>query len=252
MFGGPMKSFLSQQSFRALALVFALVLSVFSLGVQAQNDNVSVSINTLIDQGGSSMNYELTVENRGTVNESFDMWIVVTGPNGYNDLVMNRHFNFRPGRIIIRTRPYMIQGADLGIFTFTINAGTFATGTLIDTDFDTYTRTSVSANEVQINKDIDLTGVPDKMMLVANYPNPFNPSTTISYGLNEDANVSIMIYNALGQEVTTLVNAQQTKGFHSVVWNGRDNSGNQVTSGIYFYRMITGNFVEVKKMLLNK
>lgn len=61
-----------------------------------------------------------------------------------------------------------------------------------------------------------------------------------------------MIYNALGQEVTTLVNAQQTKGFHSVVWNGRDNSGNQVTSGIYFYRMITGNFVEVKKMLLNK
>lgn len=100
------------------------------------------------------------------------------------------------------------------------------------------------------NSDDEL--IPETAVLESNYPNPFNPSTTIRFGLNQDNYVSLKIYNALGQEVATLVNEFRNAGYHDVVWNGTDNSGNQVTSGIYFYRLNTGNFVEVKKMLLTK
>ncbi|MBK6915345.1 MAG: T9SS type A sorting domain-containing protein [Ignavibacteriales bacterium] len=106
-------------------------------------------------------------------------------------------------------------------------------------------------NETTFSVEKEIT-VPLEFKLLQNYPNPFNPSTSISYGLNEDADVSIIIYNALGLEIATLVNNSLPKGFHSVVWNGTDNSGNQVTSGIYFYRMVTGSFVETKKMILLK
>ncbi len=93
---------------------------------------------------------------------------------------------------------------------------------------------------------------PSEYFLSQNYPNPFNPSTTIRFGLNQDDYVSLIIFNVLGQEVATLLNEFQSTGYHNVIWNGTDNSGNQVTSGIYFYRLSTGNFVEVKKMLLTK
>lgn len=104
-------------------------------------------------------------------------------------------------------------------------------------------------NETTVSVEKKIT-IPLELKLLQNYPNPFNPSTAISYGLDEDANVSIIIYNALGLEIATLINNSQPKGLHSVVWNGTDGAGNQVTSGIYFYRMIAGSFVETKKMIL--
>lgn len=84
------------------------------------------------------------------------------------------------------------------------------------------------------------------------YPNPFNPTTTISFSIKEKAPVELIIYNILGQKVRTLLNQPLEPGEHSIVWNGTDNKGRSVASGIYFYRMKAGNYSETKKMVLKK
>ncbi len=98
----------------------------------------------------------------------------------------------------------------------------------------------------------DLEDVASHIGLIDNYPNPFNPETTISYNVNYNENVSIEIYNVKGQLVNTLVNSPQTLGNHKVVWNGRDNNNNKVSSGLYFYKMTNGKYSGTKKMILMK
>src|SRR3990172_3064206 len=83
--------------------------------------------------------------------------------------------------------------------------------------------------------------------LNSNYPNPFNPNTTIKYSIPKDANTTLNVYNALGQLVTTLVNEYQKGGMYEVNFNGAN-----YPSGVYFYRLESGNFVETKKMVLIK
>jgi flagellar hook assembly protein FlgD len=78
-----------------------------------------------------------------------------------------------------------------------------------------------------------------------NYPNPFNPNTTISYELPRAGNVSLKITNTLGQVISTLEDGYKEAGFHQLRWNASN-----VPSGIYFYRLQAGEFVETKKMVL--
>jgi hypothetical protein len=93
---------------------------------------------------------------------------------------------------------------------------------------------------------------PKEFYLSQNYPNPFNPTTTISYGLPVASHVKIDIFNIMGQKVLDLVDEEQTAGFKQVIWNGKDNSGEAVSSGLYFYRIDTKGFVQTKKMLMLK
>lgn len=86
--------------------------------------------------------------------------------------------------------------------------------------------------------------------LHSNYPNPFNPETTISYDLKAPAEVRLSVYNLKGQLVKTLVNTQQSAGKHNVVFDARDDRGNKLSSGIYFYRLIAGDYVKTRKMML--
>lgn len=85
-----------------------------------------------------------------------------------------------------------------------------------------------------------------------NYPNPFNPETTISFSTKEASPVTIGIYNVKGQLVKTLVNETKAAGNHHVVWNGTDNSGRQVSSGVYYYKMNAGKYSSTKKMIMMK
>ncbi len=94
--------------------------------------------------------------------------------------------------------------------------------------------------------------IPLKNELAANYPNPFNPTTTIKYGLKSDSNVNLAIYNLKGQLVKTLVNKHQKAGYHKIVWNGKDNSGKTASSGVYFFRIKAGKFTSTKKMIMLK
>jgi hypothetical protein len=85
-----------------------------------------------------------------------------------------------------------------------------------------------------------------------NYPNPFNPSTTISFRVPEERNVTLTIYNSLGQEVATLLSGSLLSGSHRVVWNGRDKNGRPVASGTYIYRLQAGDFNQSRQMVLLK
>ncbi len=84
------------------------------------------------------------------------------------------------------------------------------------------------------------------------YPNPFNPSTTLSFSLKETALTSLEIYNQKGQLVKNLVNSELEAGTHKYVWNGDDNQGTKVSSGLYFYRLKSGKFSSTRKMVLMK
>ena len=88
--------------------------------------------------------------------------------------------------------------------------------------------------------------------LSANYPNPFNPSTTIDYSIATAGEVNIIVYDMMGREVRTLVSDFATPGSYSVVWDAVNNNGLAVSAGMYVYKMISGDFVEVNKMLLVK
>jgi len=99
-----------------------------------------------------------------------------------------------------------------------------------------------------VNKENDLI----KVKLIGNYPNPFNPQTVIKFQLSKEMPVEINIYNIKGQKVRTLIDEEKEAGSHSIVWNGNDGNNYPVSSGVYFYRMITGEVISSKKMLLLK
>lgn len=88
--------------------------------------------------------------------------------------------------------------------------------------------------------------------LAQNYPNPFNPETTIQFNLPEEQEITIEVFNTKGQKVKQLLKEQMPNGQHSVVWNGKDDTGKPVSSGIYFYRMTSGVNISTKKMILMK
>lgn len=149
------------------------------------------------------------------------------------------------------------------------------TGTQVDMDtanqanFNfSYAKTYTSYNEATDGKPLgaiswfglSLTGInnkissdlPSQYELQQNYPNPFNPTTTIQYSLVKPGEIKLEVYNMLGQLVLTLVDKFQAAGTHSAVWNGSNNYGQKVASGIYFYQLTAGNFVTVKKMIMLK
>jgi hypothetical protein len=88
--------------------------------------------------------------------------------------------------------------------------------------------------------------------LSQNYPNPFNPTTTIKYTIKNPAHVTLKIYNVAGQLVKILANEEKKLGEYTLKWNGRSNSGDPVSTGIYFYKLVTKDFTKTKKMVLLK
>ena len=95
-------------------------------------------------------------------------------------------------------------------------------------------------------------GIISGYYLYQNFPNPFNPSTTISFELPVREMVELNIYNSLGQEVSSLINREFNAGTHQVKWNGLDDSGREAPAGVYFYKIQAGNFQVTNKMLLLK
>ena len=103
-----------------------------------------------------------------------------------------------------------------------------------------------------LDSDDVIVNIPNDYCLMANYPNPFNPSTTIRYGLPEQSDIVLQIYNIKGQLVKTLEKSNQPAGYHEVTWYGKDENGKIVSSGIYFYKLNTDKFISMKRMLLIK
>lgn len=93
---------------------------------------------------------------------------------------------------------------------------------------------------------------PELKFALSNYPNPFNPTTTISFSIPTEGKVNLEVFNAKGQKVNTLVNEVKSAGSHSIVWNGTDSRGNTLNSGVYFYKIKSDRFTSTKKMILLK
>ena len=111
---------------------------------------------------------------------------------------------------------------------------------------------TISSLPTAIRRNDNAVNVVNEFELGNNYPNPFNPVTTISYKVPQASDISIVIYNALGQKIRNLVNGTVQQGSHLVQWNGRNDSGSMMPSGIYFYVLEAGNSRITKKMVLMK
>jgi hypothetical protein len=131
---------------------------------------------------------------------------------------------------------------------------------LARTDSDPDVRASADTAITRITAlDVVVPEIPTSSALLQDYPNPFNPSTTIRYNLAGQARITLKVYNILGQEITTLVDDVEEANEYQIVWDGRNAFGNRVATGVYFYRLEakgiaenTSSFVQVKKMLLIK
>jgi hypothetical protein len=108
--------------------------------------------------------------------------------------------------------------------------------------------------QVHVEEDVGIgsTIIPQITKLQQNIPNPFNPETVIHYSMKDAGRVKIEIFNIKGEKIRTLVNEYKNVGYHSTIWNGKDNSGKTVASGMYFYNMRTEKYHKIRKMLLIK
>jgi len=121
-----------------------------------------------------------------------------------------------------------------------------------------------SQSGLYVNRDIEVTGegtiptstedpeIPSAFALYQNVPNPFNPSTSIIFDLPSAIHVTLDVYNVKGEKIVRLVDRRMTPGRKEIVWNAQSGRGISVTSGIYFYRLIAGEFTETRKMVLLK
>ncbi len=158
----------------------------------------------------------------------------------------------------IRVHWYLVQAvlipiiASVNLFSDTLvvtnlRAGT-ATITVTATDVDnSRITTSFNVTTSGVGVEVAQTAIPTVYSLSQNYPNPFNPSTTIEFGLPTASNVTLKVYNMLGEEVASIVNQAMNAGYHTVTFDG-----SKFTSGMYIYRITAGNFVQVKKMMMLK
>ena len=120
----------------------------------------------------------------------------------------------------------------------------------------TYEENAILATEADIEgvtvSNEPTADLPTTFELDGNYPNPFNPTTTIRYALPEAAPVTLKVYDVMGREVATLVNGTQAAGRYTASWNARNASGQRVSSGIYFYTIEAGTFQQTRQMVLLK
>ena len=94
--------------------------------------------------------------------------------------------------------------------------------------------------------------IPQDILLITNHPNPFNPSTTISFTISESGETNLSIYNISGQKIRELLDSHLPAGSNSILWDGRDDNGAPVSSGIYFVLLVSGTKQAVQKMMLMK
>ncbi|MCH7548923.1 MAG: T9SS type A sorting domain-containing protein [Candidatus Krumholzibacteriota bacterium] len=153
------------------------------------------------------------------------------------------------GRYTFRYQADAMSGSSENV-TIYFEAPGFFPDTLV-TSVDYGSELCVDAELLPIPTSVD-TGTPLPNALYANYPNPFNPTTTIRFDMQTAATVKLSVYNIQGALVRTLVVGERGAGIHEEVWDGRDNGGRLVASGVYFYRLEMSGFVRTRKMLLVK
>ena len=174
--------------------------------------------------------------------------------SNYSNYILNYYTDPKTGELSIAIAGTKPMNSDGNVLNIVFNISKDAKGI-------TNTKLEVNqfvANETDFSKSIstqsiEIIGKPTEYQLSQNYPNPFNPSTIISYDVpDNNVPVSLIIYNIQGQEVKTLINSVQNAGRYKITWDGTNNLGERVSSGIYIYRLQANKFVGVKKLVLLK
>ena len=184
---------------------------------------------------------------------------------GLISMVYERKETLGPGDGIIAELTFRVDDATLDQFEITpfkaTSPGPGHSLSLVYNDWSSgkplvdHVNPQVEGNTVLLTKNPSDPGgaiVPTSYSLGQNFPNPFNPSTTMAYSLKTAGHVRLDIFNILGQNVCTLVDEYQDANNYTKLWDGRDDNGNVVASGIYMYRIKSGDFTDIKKMVLMK
>jgi len=130
---------------------------------------------------------------------------------------------------------------------------TYVYNTRVDSASARQKRTEIDFGTVSVSlSSAHDASLPSTFSLEQNYPNPFNPTTSIDFGLPVASHVRLVVYNMLGQQVTSVIDDDMPAGQHTVTWDGNNDTGGQVATGIYFYRLEADGFKETKKMMLLK
>jgi hypothetical protein len=207
---------------------------------------------------GGSFQYTISATNTGTATTAFDLWIMVTMPTGSNigPLLNVQGLEFAPAQTVTKTKSQSVPGtAPAGIYTYKAYVGEYQIAVWDSASF-TFTKTgldnsgggewSVGLWEDNQQSMLD-SQQPTEYSLNSAYPNPFNPTTEISYSLPEAGKVTLAVYNTLGRQVAVLEDGFKSAGNYSVKFDGRE-----LTSGIYYYTIKMNGFAQTKKMLLIK
>ncbi|MDO9576360.1 MAG: FlgD immunoglobulin-like domain containing protein, partial [Candidatus Cloacimonadales bacterium] len=231
----------------------------FSISLPAGTYDIEVSLEYYTTVSGITI--EVTAGSITTIDGINLIWIPVFNPpqnlivDPFTGLITWDPPEPYPGAVLIgynvflddMTTPIGTTASTEWQYTYLINGQLYAFGIsavydlgeseIVVVEF-TYTGTGVENNLISVTE------------LSGNYPNPFNPTTTIAFSLKEDSQVILEVYNVKGESIKQLVSDQLSAGQHSVVWNGTDNSGKPVSSGIYFYKLRSKNFSSTRKMIL--
>jgi len=213
----------------------------------------------VIPPTGGSFNWTIQIQNTGTSLAVFSTWTNVTLPSGTTTgpLLLRTGIHMLPGGSISRLMTQFVPaGAPPGEYTYNAYAGGYPSN-IIDEDHFPFTK-AIGDNSGGLINDWTITGwddapdvvvntVPNEFFLSQNYPNPFNPVTNISFGLPDAGMVKLEVFNIVGQRVATLVDGKMDMGYHTVSWNA-DN----MSSGVYFYKITAGDHSSIKKCVLMK
>ena len=173
-------------------------------------------------------------------------------PLGGSELAAPQVLSDKEGVLALVAHGDLVSDGEVAL-SLVFRAKTEIENTVIEiTDSQTYD-SEFGFNRLALPAPVQLQTRPEVFALANNYPNPFNPATTIKYALPQAADVELTVYNVVGQPVRTLVAEHQSAGRYVVEWDATNDNGHSLASGMYFYRLaVGGEFLEVKKMLLLK
>ena len=209
---------------------------------------------------GGNFDYNVEIANTGTTPDAADIWLDVTLPSGSTtEPVLIRYaLGLGAGESLSRDMNQSIPGrAPAGDYTYNAYAGSYISGTIFSEDHFDFDKSGFDANgvgdwlltgwEEESSNVSAITHLPERYELSSASPNPFNPSTGITFALPDAGNVKLVVFNTLGRQVATLSDGWKAAGWYTAAFDG-----SQLSSGIYFYTLQAGDFVQTKKMLLVK
>ena len=241
-------------------LVFDAATRTLSGTPAAATTSPILVIYTVVDSGGSAdvLTFSITVNAELTFGDFFNFGAGKVVPTAWDDLTEIREFVVGQ-----RVEGLVLPAASGGTAPLTYSLSpALPAGLTFDAATRTIAGTSRAAGETAYTYTVtDANGAtawlllqtrPTAFSLADNFPNPFNPATTIQYALPQAAAVELTVYNVVGQPVRTLVAEHQSAGRYAIEWDATDDRGHGLSSGMYFYHLQAGEFREVKKMLLLK